>query len=118
MEKRILGIHHVTAIAGSPQRNYDFYAGVLGLRLVKLTVNYDDPNTYHLYYGDYSGQPGTILTFFPWVGIPPGVPGTGQMTVTGLSVPANSLNFWTKRLSAHRIPFTGPTARFDDEVLS
>ncbi len=118
MEKQLLGIHHVTAIAGSPQRNYDFYAGVLGLRLIKLTVNYDDPNTYHIYYGDYSGQPGTILTFFPWQGMPSGVPGSGQMTVTGLSVPASSLDFWTKRLNAHDIPFTGPITRFNDQVLS
>jgi glyoxalase family protein len=85
------GIHHVTAIAGEPQRNLDFYAGVLGLRLVKQTINYDDPNTYHLYYGDALGRPGTILTFFPWPGARRGRHGTGQATVTTLSVPAGSL---------------------------
>lgn len=118
MDKQILGIHHVTAIASDPQRNHDFYAGILGLRLVKLTVNYDDPGTYHLYYGDYSGQPGTILTFFPWQGIPTGARGSGQMTATSFSVPAGSLDFWTKRLTAHDIPFTGPTTRFGEQVLS
>ena len=66
MDKQLLGIHHVTAIAGDPQTNIDFYTGILGLRLVKLTVNFDDPATYHLYYGDGRGHPGTILTFFPW----------------------------------------------------
>lgn len=115
---QILGIHHVTAIAGDPQRNHDFYAGVLGLRLVKLTVNYDDPGTYHLYYGDYSGQPGTLLTFFPWQGMPKGVAGAGQMTVTSFSVPSDSLDFWAKRLKQRDIPSTGPAVRFDDRVLS
>ena len=76
----ILGLHHVTAIAGDPQRNIDFYAGILGLRLVKLTVNYDDPTTYHLYYGDGQGHPGTIMTFFPWPGAAGGRIGTGQLT--------------------------------------
>ncbi len=102
-DKQILGIHHVTAIAGSPQGNIDFYAGVLGLRLVKLTVNFDDPNTYHLYYGDYSGRPGTILTFFPWRDIPRGIPGGGQMTGTSLSVPLNSLEYWKDRLASHGV---------------
>ena len=90
MEKQITGIHHITAIAGDPQKNLEFYAGVLGLRLVKLTVNFDDPGTYHLYYGDYSGSPGTILTFFPWKDIPKGRTGAGQLTVTAFSVPAGS----------------------------
>ena len=78
MTMQVHGIHHVTAIAGDPQANVDFYAGVLGLRLVKVTVNYDDPHTYHLYYGDEHGHPGTILTFFPWPGAPRGRPGTGH----------------------------------------
>ena len=77
MNMQVHGIHHVTAIAGDPQANVDFYAGVLGLRLVKVTVNYDDPHTYHLYYGDEEGHPGTILTFFPWPGAPRGRAGTG-----------------------------------------
>ncbi|MGL4494172.1 MAG: VOC family protein, partial [Beijerinckiaceae bacterium] len=73
------GIHHITAIAGDPRRNISFYTGLLGLRLVKKTVNFDDPGTYHLYYGDEAGRPGTILTFFPWAGVPKGNPGTGEM---------------------------------------
>src|SRR5512138_2451893 len=78
--RHIEGIHHITAIAGDPQQNVDFYAGVLGLRLVKLTINFDDPGTYHLYYGDAAGHPGTILTFFPWPKSPRGRKGTGQVT--------------------------------------
>src|SRR5205807_3589031 len=85
MSQDILGIHHVTAIAGDPQRNVDFYTGVLGLRLVKLTVNFDDPRSYHLYYGDELGHPGTLLTFFAWPGVPKGRQGTGQVTVTSFS---------------------------------
>ena len=72
LDRAIPGIHHVTAIASEPQQNIDFYTGILGLRLVKLTVNFDDPQTYHLYYGDRTGHPGTILTFFPWPGAPRG----------------------------------------------
>ena len=76
----LLGIHHVTAITSDAQQNVDFYTGLLGLRLVKVTVNFDDPGAYHLYYGDEVGHPGTILTFFAWPGVPPGRPGTGQLT--------------------------------------
>src|ERR1035438_5089971 len=112
MAKQITGIHHITAIAGDPQKNLEFYAGVLGLRLVKLTVNYDDPSTYHLYYGDYSGQPGTILTFFPWKGIPRGSAGAGQLTVTSFSVPAGSFSYWLERLAAHGVDAEGPEERF------
>ena len=89
------GVHHVTAIAGEPQRNVDFYVGVLGLRLVKKTVNFDDPGTYHLYYGDGAGSPGSIITFFPWAGAPRGRIGAGQLTVTSFSFPAASLGYWT-----------------------
>ena len=85
------GIHHVTAISGEPQRNADFYAGILGLRLVKKTVNFDDPDTYHLYYGDGAGSPGTIMTFFPWAHAPRGRIGAGQLIVTSFSIPATSL---------------------------
>jgi glyoxalase family protein len=81
-DQGILGIHHVTAIASNPQKNFEFYSGILGLRLVKLTVNYDDPTTYHLYYGDEIGRPGTILTFFPWENIPKGSRGTGEVVTT------------------------------------
>ena len=93
------GLHHVTAIASDPQKNVDFYIQGLGLRLVKKTVNFDDPGTYHLYYGDISGKPGTLMTFFPWRGIRPGVVGSGQSTQTAFSVPAGSLGWWSEHLT-------------------
>ncbi len=92
------GIHHVTAIARDPQQNVDFYAKVLGLRLVKQTVNFDAPHIWHLYYGDEQGSPASILTFFPWPGVVKGKEGAGLTTATSLSVPAESLGFWTKHL--------------------
>jgi len=87
----ILGMHHITAIAGEPQANIDFYTGVLGLRLVKLTVNFGDPATYHLYYGDGAGSPGTIITFFPWPKAPRGRRGTGQLTAVSFLIPSGAL---------------------------
>jgi glyoxalase family protein len=95
---RLLGIHHVTAIASDPQRNLDFYAGVLGLRLVKRTVNFDDPQTYHLYYGDEVGTPGGIMTFFPWPGARRGRQGPGQVGVTAFAVLPSAIGFWVERL--------------------
>ena len=118
MSKEILGIHHITAIAGDPQANIDFYAGLLGLHLVKLTVNFDDPGTYHLYYGDGLGHPGTILTFFPWPSAPKGRHGTGQVTHTAFTVPAGALSYWTARLTEHKVVFRGPFQRFGEELLS
>jgi glyoxalase family protein len=118
MRKPIAGLHHVTAMAGNPQRNVDFYTGVLGLRLVKKTVNFDDPGTYHLYYGDEVGHPGTILTFFPWPLARRGVQGAGQATVTSFAVPAGSLGYWTERLARLGVAFDPPRRRFDDEVLT
>src|SRR3954465_10283919 len=108
----ILGLHHVTAIASDPQNNIDFYAGVLGLRLVKLTVNFDDPTTYHLYYGDGVGHPGTILTFFPWPGAQKGRRGTGLVTETAFAVPSGALEYWARRFEEHRVPFVAAVARF------
>jgi catechol 2,3-dioxygenase-like lactoylglutathione lyase family enzyme len=90
----ILGIHHVTAIASDPQKNIDFYTQILGLRLVKLTVNFDDPTTYHLYFGDEIGRPGTILTFFPWPNAPKGHRGTGQVITTSFLIPERSIDYW------------------------
>ncbi len=116
--REILGIHHVTAIAGEPQQNVDFYSDFMGLRLVKLTVNYDDPQTYHLYYGDEHGRPGTILTFFPWPGAPKGRKGSGQVTTVSLSIPQGSTQFWVDRLDGHGIKFDGPVNRFDERVIS
>ena len=112
------GIHHVTAISGGPQRNVDFYAGILGLRLVKKTVNFDDPETYHLYYGDGAGSPGTIMTFFPWSHAPGGRIGAGQLVVTSFSIPATSLGYWTQRLIEKGVRFEKPRDRFGDTVLS
>jgi len=111
----INGIHHVTAICSNPQKNIDFYSKLLGLRLVKLTVNFDDPTTYHLYYGDEIGQPGTILTFFPWANAPKGYRGTSQVITTSFLVPENSLYYWKDRLKSNDICFEAPTKRFDDD---
>jgi len=106
-----LGIHHVTAICGEPQRNLDFYAGLLGLRFVKRTVNFDDPETYHFYYGDETGTPGSILTFFPWPGGRPGRAGPGQVAVTAFAVVPGALGFWIERLVHHGLKFQGPIRR-------
>jgi glyoxalase family protein len=119
MNKDIFGIHHVTAITSDPQRNIDFYTGILGLRFVKLTVNQDDPTSYHLYYGDELGRPGTILTFFHWPNIPNGHRGTSQVIATAFLVPESSIDYWINRLKKNQIEFHGPSTRFDDEqVLS
>ncbi len=118
MDKQLLGIHHVTAIAGEPQENLDFYTGVLGLLLVKLTINFDDPGTYHLYYGDGIGHPGTIMTFFPWPKAPRGRKGTGQVTATSFAVPKGAIPFWVERLQEHQVPHGEPSERFGEPVLS
>jgi len=116
MSKKSLGIHHITAIVGHPQENVDFYAGVLGLRLVKQTVNFDDPGTYHLYFGNEGGKPGTIITFFPWVGARQGVIGDGQVGVTAYVVPKGAIAFWENRLSNFNISYT-KLERFGESYL-
>ena len=113
-----MSIHHVTAIAGDPQRNLDFYTGLLGLRLVKLTVNFDDPGSYHLYFGDEAGRPGSILTFFPWPDGRRGRQGTGQVGTVSLAIPPASLGWWIERLLQHGIRYDGPARRFDEQVLA
>jgi glyoxalase family protein len=118
LEQGVLGIHHITAIARNPQRNIDFYSGMMGLRLVKLTVNFDDPTTYHLYYGNSLGHPGTILTFFPWVEAPSGYRGTGQVTAVSFLIPHGSMTYWVDRLKSNGISFVGPSKRFSDEFVS
>ncbi|GGE86941.1 glyoxalase family protein [Chishuiella changwenlii] len=105
MENRILGLHHITAIAGNANRNLAFYTQVLGLRLVKKTVNFDDPTTYHFYFGNEEGTPGTILTFFPWERISKGTNGSGLATHIGYSVPKGSLEFWKNRLQEFHVDF-------------
>lgn len=116
MSKKTMGIHHITAIVGHPQENVDFYAGVLGLRLVKQTVNFDDPGTYHLYFGDEGGKPGTIITFFPWANAYQGKIGDGQVGVTSYVVPKGAMSFWEKRLEKFNISFT-KTERFGEQYL-
>ncbi|ACU03897.1 ring-cleaving dioxygenase [Pedobacter heparinus] len=118
MNNEILGIHHITAIAGNAKRNYDFYTGILGLRLIKKTVNFDDPHTYHFYYGDEKGTPGSILTFFPWEGIQAGRRGTKQVTEIGYSVPAGSLEFWQNRFEQHNIIYNKPAVKFGERYLT
>ena len=112
------GIHHVTAITGDPQRNLDFYAGALGLRLVKRTVNFDDPTTYHFYFGDESGSPGSLITFFAWPGAKRGRPGAGQVGVTSFAIPPRSLGYWLERLIRHHVEFEHPRTRFDERVIA
>jgi glyoxalase family protein len=117
MENRILGLHHITAIADNAKRNLQFYTETLGLRFVKKTVNFDDPGTYHFYFGDEHGTPGSILTFFPWEGIGKGHTGTGMATEIGYSVPAGSLEFWADRFKANNVTH-GPIAeRFGEQYL-
>lgn len=118
MENNILGLHHITAIAGNAQQNFSFYTNVLGLRLVKKTVNFDDPGTYHLYYGDETGAAGTILTFFPWEGIGQGTEGVGMATEIGYSVPEGSLDFWTNRFTENKVSFTVASERFGETFIS
>jgi len=116
--KPIVGLHHVTAYASDPQRNLDFYTEVLGLRFVKRTVNFDDPGTYHFYFGDDAGSPGTILTFFPWPHATRGIAGAGETTHTAFSVPQGSLDYWHKRLTAEGALVEKTGKRFDEEVLT
>lgn len=116
MSNHISGLHHVTALASDAQKNVDFYAGLLGLRMVKKTVNFDAPDVYHLYYGNEDGAPGTIMTFFPYQGLVRGRKGKGQLTVTSFSIPANSLDYWMRRLKKFGISHTTPQRRFEDEV--
>lgn len=119
MKPAIHGIHHITAISGDPQTTLDFYTDVLGLRFIKKTINFDDPQTYHFYFGDYTGKPGTILTFFPWGQESlKGQRGNGQIIVISFSVPAGSLKYWQNRLNELNIQFEGPFKRFGEEIIA
>ncbi len=113
----ILGIHHVTAITSNAQKNIDFYTGVLGLRLVKITVNFDDPSSYHFYYGDAKGSPGSILTFFAWPGAFEGRKGPPQVTVTAFTAAASSLKQWQQGLKDRGVKTEEPVKRFGQDVL-
>lgn len=112
------GIHHVTAITGDPQENLDFYTDVLGLCLVKLTVNYDDPGTYHFYFGDTFGRPGTIMTTFPWPGARRGKPGNGQVSAIAYAIAAGSMEYWRSRLASAGVDIQGPVERFGEQVIT
>lgn len=117
MEDRIQGIHHITAIADNAKRNLQFYTEILGVRFVKKTVNFDDPGTYHFYFGNETGTPGTILTFFPWEGIGRGTTGTGMATEIGYSVPAGSLDFWKDRFTSSKTVHGEVSERFGELYL-
>jgi glyoxalase family protein len=112
----ISGIHHITVIASSASENLAFYENVLGLRLVKKTVNFDDPYTYHLYYGDSKGSPGTIITFFPWEKLPRGKAGAGMVTAVAFAIPSGSVDYWRKRLNGHGIE-TNESKRFGGSLI-
>ena len=111
------GLHHITAIAGEAQENLDFYAGILGMRLVKRSVNQDDPGTYHLFYADAEGRPGTDLTFFPWAQMAPPRDGYGRAMEVSLEVPAGSLEYWAERLLKYAVKLDSIEPRFGDRVL-
>jgi glyoxalase family protein len=113
----VFGIHHVTAITGDPNINIHFYSNILGLRFVKLTVNQDDPSSYHLYYGDELGRPGTCLTFFHWPKLPKGHRGTSEVRATAFLIPENSINYWINRLKSKHVECSGPEQRFDKEQV-
>jgi len=117
MNHRIAGLHHITAIASSVQRNYDFYTKLIGLRLVKKTINTDDPGAYHLYYGNKTGDPGTILSILPWENMGPGHDGTGMATELCFSVPPGSLGSWKKRLGRYHTGYAEKQEEFGEEIL-
>jgi glyoxalase family protein len=117
VNKGVFGIHHVTAITGNPQRNIEFYVNNLGLRFVKLTVNQDDPTSYHIYYGDEVGHPGTILTFFNWPNIPKGQRGRSEVAAISFLIPENSIRYWIDRFKQKKIEFHGPYKRFEYEQV-
>jgi len=117
MSRAIPGLHHVTAISGPPQANVDFYVGTMRQRLVKKTVNFDAPDTYHLYYGDRAGSPGTILTFFPFANAGPGRAGAGMASAVAYRVPPGGLEAWMVRLAEDAIDFAGPADRFGERLI-
>ena len=111
------GIHHVTCVAGDPQRNMDFWAETLGLRLVKRSINQDDPSTYHFFFGDAEGTPGTSMTFFPWEDLPQGKVGSGQVSRVAFRVPEGSLDFWEDRFDEHGVEYEDRVERFGETGL-
>jgi len=116
--KPIEGLHHITAVARDPQKNLDFYRSVLGQRLVKRTVNFDDPGTYHFYFADAAGTPGSVLTFFPWTGIQRGARGNGAANALAYNIPAGSLAFWQEHLTRSGVKTAAVEQRFGQEVMA
>ena len=114
----VQGLHHITAVASNPQKNVEFYHNVLGQRLIKKTVNFDDPGTYHFYFGDKIGTPGTIMTFFPWQHMRRGVKGNGETSAVGYSIPITAVSYWKERLAAQNVAVGEPETRFGQTVLS
>jgi glyoxalase family protein len=117
MQTLVQGLHHITALASDPQKNLNFYAGILGLKLVKKTINFDAPEVYHLYYGNETGSPGTLITFFPYGDIPRGRKGKGQLTVTSFSISENAIDYWIKRLRKFHIACQPPQQRFEETII-
>ncbi|MBS9524310.1 ring-cleaving dioxygenase [Litoribacter alkaliphilus] len=117
MTPLVTGIHHITAIAGDPQKNVDFYTGILGLRMVKKTINFDAPDVYHLYYGDELGSPSTILTFFPFKGARKGTKGAGELTYTAFSIPKDALEYWKSRLDKYQVTYSDEQTRFGEALI-
>lgn len=115
--KTINGLHHITAVSGPPRLNYQFYTQVLGLRFTKKTINFDDPTTYHLYYGNYEATPGSSITFFPWTGVPQGVPRTGEATVVSYAIPKGSDYFWREHFKQKNVEILGDVTRFSDHGI-
>lgn len=118
MENSINGLHHITALASDPQRNFDFYTQILGLRFVKKTVNFDAPDVYHFYFGDETGSPGTILTFFPFPNARRGSRGNGEAAIVSFAVPMGSLEFWQQWLKLKNVSFNGPHKKFGYDFIS
>ncbi len=118
MTDKLTGIHHITAIAGAAQTNFDFYTRTLGLRVIKRTINFDDPNTHHFYFGDRLGNPGSLITFFPWAGARKGKRGTGQVAQVAYAIPEHSLDYWIQRLRTAGLQVDGPADRFGEGVIS
>lgn len=117
MSDKIRGLHHITAVSGPAKENFDFYTKVLGLRFTKKTINFDDPFTHHLYYGNYEATPGSAITFFPWQGVTQGSPSTGEATVVAYAVPTGSLSFWKEYLNKAGVEIISETGRFGDKSL-
>jgi len=117
MAYKIKGLHHITAVSGPPKQNYEFYTRVLGLRFTKKTINFDDPGTYHLYYGNYEATPGSSITFFPWEAVPQGIPKTGEATVVSYAVPNDSIDFWADRFKKHGVEILDEVNRFGGQGI-